>query len=80
VAAVARRLPEAVPGAVGQHQPVPAGAARLQALGGEGIQVAAPLVVGNEEHRFLVLDQLRELGMPPAAVLLEPAAATPRRR
>ena len=24
------------------------------------LRVAAPIVVGNEEHRFLVLDQLRE--------------------
>lgn len=42
-------------------------ATRLARLGG-----AAPLVVGNEEHRFMVLDQLRELGQQPAAVLLEP--------
>jgi mannose-1-phosphate guanylyltransferase/mannose-6-phosphate isomerase len=28
--------------------------------------------VGNEEHRFLVLDQLRELQTEPSAVLLEP--------
>ena len=47
-------------------------AARLQALGGEGISVGRPLVVGNEEHRFLVLDQLRELRIDPAALLLEP--------
>ncbi|MBK1687673.1 mannose-1-phosphate guanylyltransferase/mannose-6-phosphate isomerase [Rubrivivax gelatinosus] len=46
--------------------------ARLQALGQGGIKASAPLVVGNEEHRFLVLDQLRELGLDPAAVLLEP--------
>jgi mannose-1-phosphate guanylyltransferase/mannose-6-phosphate isomerase len=46
--------------------------ARLQGLAEEGIRVAAPLVVGNEEHRFLVLDQLRELGVAPGAVLLEP--------
>ena len=46
--------------------------ARLQALGTAGIEVAAPCVVGNEEHRFLVLDQLRELGIEPSAVLLEP--------
>ncbi|WP_259375346.1 sugar phosphate nucleotidyltransferase, partial [Rubrivivax gelatinosus] len=43
---------------------------RLQALAGG--TTAAPLVVGNEEHRFLVLDQLREIGVDPAAVLLEP--------
>jgi mannose-1-phosphate guanylyltransferase/mannose-6-phosphate isomerase len=47
--------------------------ARLQALGGNGLHVAGPLVVGNEEHRFMVLDQLRELRMSPTAVLLEPA-------
>jgi mannose-1-phosphate guanylyltransferase/mannose-6-phosphate isomerase len=47
-------------------------AARLQALAGDGISVGQPLVVGNEEHRFLVLDQLRELRIDPAALLLEP--------
>jgi mannose-1-phosphate guanylyltransferase / mannose-6-phosphate isomerase len=45
---------------------------RLQGLGDSHITVAAPVVVGNEEHRFLVLDQLREMKCPPAAVLLEP--------
>ncbi len=47
-------------------------AARLQGLAGADIAVAPPLVVGNEEHRFLVLDQLRELNLEPSAVLLEP--------
>jgi mannose-1-phosphate guanylyltransferase/mannose-6-phosphate isomerase len=47
-------------------------AARLQGLGQADIDVAAPVIVGNEEHRFLVLDQLRELKLDPAAVLLEP--------
>jgi mannose-1-phosphate guanylyltransferase/mannose-6-phosphate isomerase len=47
-------------------------AARLQALTSGGNVVAAPLVVCNEEHRFLALDQLREMGAEPAAVLLEP--------
>ena len=45
---------------------------RLQGLATGSIAVAAPMVVGNEEHRFLVLDQLRELKAEPAAVLLEP--------
>ncbi|HPP83352.1 MAG TPA: sugar phosphate nucleotidyltransferase, partial [Rubrivivax sp.] len=35
--------------------------ARLQGLAEPGIEVDGPLVVGNEEHRFLVLDQLREI-------------------
>ncbi|WP_092945079.1 mannose-1-phosphate guanylyltransferase/mannose-6-phosphate isomerase [Roseateles sp. YR242] len=45
---------------------------RLATLGAEDITVAAPLVVGNEEHRFMVLDQLREQRLTPGAVLLEP--------
>jgi mannose-1-phosphate guanylyltransferase / mannose-6-phosphate isomerase len=55
--------------------------ARLQGLAnregdrdGDGarIDVEPAIVVGNEEHRFLVLDQLRETKSEPAAVLLEP--------
>ena len=46
--------------------------ARLQGLDDEAIAVQPPLVVGNEEHRFLVLDQLREIGAEPGAVVLEP--------
>lgn len=49
-------------------------AKRLTTLVADDIKVAAPLIVGNEEHRFLVLDQLRELKLPPATVLLEPTA------
>jgi mannose-1-phosphate guanylyltransferase/mannose-6-phosphate isomerase len=45
---------------------------RLAALAADDIAVGAPCIVGNEEHRFLVLDQLRELSLPPATVLLEP--------
>src|SRR5689334_3921100 len=45
---------------------------RLNGLAGADIRVAAPCIVGNEEHRFLVLDQLRELDVPPATLLLEP--------
>ncbi len=47
-------------------------AQRLASLGAADIAVGAPCIVGNEEHRFLVLDQLRELQLPPATVLLEP--------
>ena len=45
---------------------------RLMDLRATGLPVAAPLVVGNEDHRFLILDQLREIEQAPAAVLLEP--------
>jgi mannose-1-phosphate guanylyltransferase/mannose-6-phosphate isomerase len=32
----------------------------------------APLVVANEEHRFMVAEQLRQVGCNPAALILEP--------
>ncbi len=35
---------------------------------------APPILIGNDEHRFLVAEQLRELGRPPEVVLLEPVA------
>ena len=34
--------------------------------------VAAPLVVCNQEHRFMVAEQMRSAGVRPAAVVLEP--------
>lgn len=33
---------------------------------------ASPIVVGGEEHRFLIADQLEEIGCRPSAILLEP--------
>jgi mannose-1-phosphate guanylyltransferase/mannose-6-phosphate isomerase len=46
---------------------------RASGLRAADLAIGAPCIVGNEEHRFLVLDQLRELDLPPATVLLEPA-------
>ena len=43
-------------------------AARLVGFPG----ASAPVVVCNEAHRFLVAEQLREMSLPPAAILLEP--------
>lgn len=40
---------------------------RLQAL-----DIALPLLICNEEHRFLAAEQLRQLGMQQAKILLEP--------
>ena len=48
-------------------------AQRVTGLRATDLDIGAPCIVGNEEHRFLVLDQLRELDLPPATVLLEPA-------
>jgi len=45
---------------------------RVRSLADDATEVAAPLTVGNEEHRFLVLEQLRECGGDPGTVLLEP--------
>ena len=33
---------------------------------------AAPIVVGGEDHRFLIADQLAEIGCTPTTILLEP--------
>jgi len=43
-------------------------------LGTDHIQVADPLVVTGEDHRFLAAEQLREVGILPSAALLEPVA------
>jgi mannose-1-phosphate guanylyltransferase/mannose-6-phosphate isomerase len=41
---------------------------RLEGIDGLG----APVVVCNEEHRFLVAEQLREIGIEAATIILEP--------
>jgi len=38
----------------------------------QGLAAAAPVIVCNEAHRFLVAEQLRELALTPRATLLEP--------
>ena len=40
----------------------------------DDVGFSAPVVVCNEEHRFLVDEQLRQIGIDPQAILLEPAA------
>lgn len=47
-------------------------AQRLAALGNEQIQVADPVIVSGEEHRFLASEQLREVSIALSAALLEP--------
>jgi len=41
---------------------------RLDEMG----NVVAPLLVCNEEHRFLIAEQLRQMGKAPADIILEP--------
>ncbi|MEZ5473836.1 MAG: mannose-1-phosphate guanylyltransferase/mannose-6-phosphate isomerase [Steroidobacteraceae bacterium] len=38
-----------------------------------GLDAAAPVIVCNEQHRFMVAEQLRQQGVTPAAIVLEPA-------
>ena len=38
-----------------------------------GLQdLSAPLLICNEDHRFIVAEQMRQIGVEPAAILLEP--------
>ena len=46
---------------------------RAQALASSQLQVAAPVLVCNQEHRFLVREQSQQIGISPAAIYLEPA-------
>ena len=41
---------------------------RLEGLEG----LAAPLLICNEDHRFIVAEQMRQIGVEPAGILLEP--------
>ena len=47
--------------------------ARLAGLAGNGIDVRPVTLVGNEEHRFLMLDQLQAMKATAGPMLLEPA-------
>lgn len=38
----------------------------------DGKQFAPPLIISNDEHRFIVAEQLRLAGVTPAAIILEP--------
>lgn len=35
-------------------------------------EIAAPLVICNEEHRFMVAEQMRQIGIKPSVIILEP--------
>lgn len=47
-------------------------ALRLAKLGSADIQVASPIIVTGEDHRFLASEQLREIGLDLGCALLEP--------
>ncbi len=54
---------------VGKHTLIQETALRTRGLPG----AVGPIVVCNEAHRFLVAEQLREIGVAPRTILLEPA-------
>ena len=61
-------LPKQLLALTGERTMIQDTAARLSGFP----DATAPLVVCNEAHRFLVAEQLREMGLPPAGILLEP--------
>jgi hypothetical protein len=57
----------------GNHTMLQATALRLDGLAlAEGDVLAAPLLVGNEEYRFLIAEQLRQVGVAHPTLVLEP--------
>jgi mannose-1-phosphate guanylyltransferase/mannose-6-phosphate isomerase len=57
-----------------QLWPLVSGRTMLQetALRGRGSQFAPPVIVCNQEHRFLIAEQLRAVGIEDARIVLEP--------
>jgi len=41
-------------------------------MSGSDVEIATPIIVTNESHRFLVAEQLREIGIEHAQIILEP--------
>lgn len=56
----------------GEHTLLQQTVRRLDGLSTLVGQVAEPMIVCNEQHRFLVAEQLRAISHEPAAILLEP--------
>ena len=62
-----RLLPKQFLPLVDQHSLLQDTALRLR-----GLRAGAPVVVANNEHRFLAAEQMQEIGVAPRALLLEP--------
>lgn len=56
----------------GRHTLLQQAIVRAGAAAGAGRAARPPIVVGNEAHRFILLEQLRELGLAGAQIVLEP--------
>jgi mannose-1-phosphate guanylyltransferase / mannose-6-phosphate isomerase len=53
---------------------------RVNGLADTNIEILSSLIVTNEEHRFLALEQLREMRADNATLILEPTARNTARR
>jgi mannose-1-phosphate guanylyltransferase/mannose-1-phosphate guanylyltransferase/mannose-6-phosphate isomerase len=62
------RYPKQILPLVGDHSLLQQAVLRVDGLP----EFAAPLIVANEEHRFIIAEQLREIGLAQHALLLEP--------
>ena len=56
----------------GKHTLLQQTVQRLDGLSSVVGPVAEPMIVCNEQHRFLVAEQVHAIGHEPAAILLEP--------
>src|SRR5210317_1606196 len=56
----------------GEHTLLQDTVQRLDGLSRMVGEVKEPIIVCNEQHRFLVAEQLRSIGCNPEAILLEP--------
>src|SRR2546428_6722937 len=63
-----RLLPKQFLPLVSEHSLLQDTVLRLRGLDGAG----SPIVVSNDEHRFLVAEQMREIGVQPEVQILEP--------
>ncbi|MBL0712271.1 MAG: NTP transferase domain-containing protein, partial [Desulfosarcina sp.] len=52
----------------GRHSMIQTTLKRLEGL----TDLAPPVVICNEKHRFMIAEQLREIGVRPKAIILEP--------
>lgn len=39
---------------------------------GKSFDIASPIIIGNQEHRFLIAEQCRSIGVVPNTIILEP--------
>ncbi len=65
-----RSMPKQFLPLVGEHSLIQETVQRVA----EDARFSSPIVIANDQHRFLVAEQLREVGVKPGAIVLEPVA------